>query len=70
MDKIIVIDDSSIDNTSKIVKEIAEEDRRVTLIQHKVNQRPVGAIVTGYKKAIKLEINLCQGVSDIWLWKT
>jgi len=38
VDTIIVVDDKSNDTTAEIIKEIAEGDRRVTLIQHKVNQ--------------------------------
>ena len=58
VDKIIVVDDSSNDNTAEIVKERAEEDTRITLIRHEVNQGVGGAIVTGYKKAVELEIDV------------
>ncbi len=58
VDKIIVVDDSSNDNTAGIVKETAEEDRRIILIEHEVNQGVGGAIITGYKKALELEIDV------------
>jgi len=38
VDKIIVVDDCSNDRTGEIVKERAEEDRRIVLIEHKSNQ--------------------------------
>jgi glycosyltransferase involved in cell wall biosynthesis len=58
VDTIIVVDDKSNDTTAEIIKEIAEGDRRVILIQHEVNQGVGGAIVTGYKKAVELEIDV------------
>ena len=57
VDKMIVVDDASTDNTPRIVKELAENDQRIQLIQHEVNQGVGGAIVTGYKKARDLEID-------------
>ena len=58
VDKIIVVDDSSNDNTTEIVKEIAEEDTRIILIEHGANQGVGGAIITGYKKAEELDIDV------------
>jgi glycosyltransferase involved in cell wall biosynthesis len=58
VDKIIVVDDSSSDHTVEIVSERAEEDRRIVLIEHKANQGVGGAIITGYKKAVELEIGV------------
>jgi glycosyltransferase involved in cell wall biosynthesis len=58
VDTIIVVDDKSNDMTADIIKEIAKRDRRVTMIQHEVNQGVGGAIVTGYKKAVELEIDV------------
>jgi len=57
VDKMIVVDDASTDNTARIVKELAENDQRIQLIQHEENQGVGGAIVTGYKKARDLEID-------------
>jgi glycosyltransferase involved in cell wall biosynthesis len=58
VDKIIVVDDCSTDHTGEILKEGAEEDRRILLIKHISNQGVGGAIVTGYKKAIELNIDV------------
>ena len=58
VDNIIIVDDSSNDRTAEIVKKVAEEDRRITLIEHEVNQGVGGAIITGYKKAIELNIDI------------
>jgi glycosyltransferase involved in cell wall biosynthesis len=57
VDKIIVVDDASTDNTARIVAELAGNDQRIQLIQHEVNQGVGGAIVTGYRKARDLEID-------------
>ena len=57
VDKMIVVDDASTDNTARIIKELAENDQRIQLIQHEENQGVGGAIVTGYKKARDLEID-------------
>ena len=51
--EIIVVDDASPDKTSEIVKEIQAKDTRITLIRHTKNQRVGGAMLTGFKKALK-----------------
>ena len=58
VDRIIVINDASADNTSEIVKRIVEEDKRICLIEHDANQGVGGAIATGYKKARDLKIDV------------
>jgi glycosyltransferase involved in cell wall biosynthesis len=58
VDTIIVIDDSSRDSTAATVRATAETDRRVVLIEHRKNQGVGGAIITGYKKAIELGIDV------------
>jgi glycosyltransferase involved in cell wall biosynthesis len=58
VDKIIVVNDASVDNTAKILHKIAEQDNRICLLEHSVNQGVGGAIVTGYKKARELEIDV------------
>jgi len=58
VDKMIVVDDASTDNTAKIVMETAENDQRIHLIQHEANQGVGGAIVTGYKKARDLDMDV------------
>ena len=58
VDKIIVVDDESTDNTAKIVMETVENDQRIHFIQHEANQGVGGAIVTGYKKARDLRMDV------------
>jgi glycosyltransferase involved in cell wall biosynthesis len=58
VDTIIIVDDCSSDRTAEIVRERAEEDKRTVLIEHRVNQGVGGAIITGYKKAIELCIDV------------
>ena len=58
VDRIIVVDDASIDRTAEIAEKIAKEDSRVILIGHEVNQGVGGAIVTGYKRARDLEMDI------------
>lgn len=58
VDKIIVVNDASTDNTSAIIKEMAEKDKRIFLIEHSANQGVGGGIVSGYKKARDLKIDV------------
>ncbi|RKX58161.1 MAG: glycosyltransferase family 2 protein [Thermodesulfobacteriota bacterium] len=51
VDKIVVVDDKSSDNTVKIVEEYKKKDDRIVLICHENNQGVGGAIATGYKWA-------------------
>lgn len=51
VDKIIVVDDASTDDTYKVAKSHA--DSRTVLIKHKKNQGVGAAIITGYKKALE-----------------
>ncbi len=51
VDRIVVIDDCSPDNTSGAVKDWQQKDSRVVLIRHEVNQGVGGAIATGYEWA-------------------
>jgi glycosyltransferase involved in cell wall biosynthesis len=58
VDHIVVIDDASSDRTGDIVKTHQEEDPRITLIRHEINEGVGGAIVTGYKWARDHEIDI------------
>jgi len=58
VDKIIVVDDASRDKTAQIVRKKVGKDPRIILIEHEVNQGVGGAIITGYKKAIELDIDV------------
>ncbi|MBU0898235.1 MAG: glycosyltransferase family 2 protein [Nanoarchaeota archaeon] len=51
VDKLIVVDDDSKDNTFSIAKKY--EGKRVTVIKHTKNQGVGGAIITGFKEALK-----------------
>ncbi len=53
IDKIYVIDDASQDSTSKVVLDLAKQDKRITLIKHPINKGPGNAIITGYKQSSK-----------------
>lgn len=58
VDRIIVVNDASMDGTSGIVKDMADNDPRVCLLEHGKNRGVGAAIVTGYKKALELEIDV------------
>jgi len=58
VDSIIVVDDSSQDETVQIVQGYQSENDKIILIRHETNQGVGGAIISGYKKALELEIDL------------
>ncbi len=58
VDKIIVVDDGSGDDTARVVEERRSEDDRIVLIRHSENRGVGGAIVTGYKKAVEMEMEV------------
>jgi len=49
VDKIIIIDDHSIDNTIQVIKEYQNNCDKIVLIEHTNNQGVGGAIASGYK---------------------
>jgi glycosyltransferase involved in cell wall biosynthesis len=57
-DRIIVVNDASTDRTGEIVEEMAKEDSRIFQMEHNVNQGVGGAIITGYKRARDLEMDI------------
>lgn len=58
VDMIIVVDDVSKDRTSEIVENcIKQMDRKIILVRHDENQGVGAAIVSGYKKAIEMELD-------------
>jgi len=57
-DQVIVVNDASSDRTGEIVEERIQEDPKVCLMTHEVNQGVGGAIVTGYKKARDLGMDI------------
>ncbi len=48
VDRIVIVDDKSADNTVEVVKKLAETHPRILLLEHEVNQGVGGAIRTGY----------------------
>lgn len=58
VDRIIVVNDASDDKTRDIVSENAQEDNRIILMEHEVNQGVGGAIITGYKAARDMKIDV------------
>jgi glycosyltransferase involved in cell wall biosynthesis len=58
VDRIIVVNDASDDKTRNIISEKAQEDHRIVLMEHEVNQGVGGAIITGYKAARDLKIDV------------
>ena len=54
VDSVIVVDDCSTDNTREIIKSKREKDSRLHLIEHKINQGPGAAIISGYLESSKL----------------
>jgi glycosyltransferase involved in cell wall biosynthesis len=58
VDNIIVVNDKSTDKTSDVIMRITENDKRITLLEHEVNLGVGGAIVTGYKKARDLQMDV------------
>ena len=58
VDKIIVIDDASKDNTSGIVNEEKKSNDRLLLINHEKNQGVGGGIASGYKWSLDNDIDI------------
>jgi len=58
VDTIIAVDDASRDQTANIVKKEAEKNSKIHLIEHGVNQGVGGAIVSGYKMARDVGIDV------------
>jgi len=66
MDKIIVIDDKSTDNTFELILSLRNQLKRngknnsgkLIIIKHEKNRGVGGAIITGYKEALKLNMDV------------
>ena len=58
VDKIIVVNDHGSDDTLERIKEYMKEDERVLLIEHEVNKGLGSTIITGFHKALELEIDV------------
>ncbi|MBN1305171.1 MAG: glycosyltransferase family 2 protein [Anaerolineales bacterium] len=55
---IIVVDDCSPDRTGELVRKAAEKDPRVILVRHEKNQGVGGAMLTGFRKALDLGVQV------------
>jgi len=51
VDKIIIINDTSTDNTHQVIEDLAVANKKVVPLHHEVNQGVGGAIATGYEWA-------------------
>ena len=51
---IVVVDDDSPDRVSRQVRQMQLADPRITLVRHQVNKGVGGAMVTGYREALRL----------------
>ena len=58
VDKVIVVNDASVDDTATVVQQLSEQNDRISLVVHQSNQGVGGAIVSGYKKARDLEMDV------------
>ncbi len=58
VDCIIIVDDMSTDRTVRVVQQYAATNEKVLLVRHTQNQGVGGSIVTGYKKAADMEIDV------------
>lgn len=58
VDTIIVVDDASTDRTAGIVKDLMQSDSRIELVVHDSNQGVGAAIVSGYKKALAMAVDV------------
>lgn len=57
VDFIVIVDDCSKDNTSKVVQEI--DDRKVILVRNSRNEGVGGATVVGFRQALALGADIC-----------
>jgi len=55
---IIIVDDASSDNTSELVRVLANRDKRIVLIRNAHNQGVGSAMVTGFRKALELGVQV------------
>lgn len=58
IDKIVIIDDCSKDDTSNVIKKYQQTNQNIILINHEKNQGVGGAIATGYKWARDHDIDV------------
>ena len=62
VDVVVVVDDASRDETSEIVRSAPSapgEAGRLHLVRHSVNRGAGAAIVSGYRRALELDVEVC-----------
>lgn len=59
VDVVYVVNDCSPDDTAKVVRERAEKDPRILLVEHEKNQGVGQAIITGYLLASEAVCDIC-----------
>lgn len=55
---IIAVNDCSPDSTDALLKEIANKNQRLVYIKHEINLGVGGAMISGFKKAFELEVDI------------
>lgn len=58
VDRVVVVNDASQDDTESVVKELQRSNTKVVLLQHAVNQGHGGALASGYKWAIANDFDI------------
>ncbi len=58
VDHIIVVNDASPDQTQTVVQKLQQQDPRISLISHTQNQGVGGAMISGFKKALALDVDI------------
>lgn len=66
IDRVYVVDDASTDNMPAVVRECADKDKRITLIQHERNRGPGQGIITGYRHASADDCDLVVVIGGDW----
>lgn len=55
VDRVIVIDDASSDETANVAEKCADRDQRILVMRHELNRGVGAAIITGYRAALKMD---------------
>lgn len=58
VDHILVVDDGSSDKTGELAKKLAIRDSRILVLEHEVNRGVGSALVTGYRAALNLDVDI------------
>jgi glycosyltransferase involved in cell wall biosynthesis len=58
VDVVYAVDDGSVDTTVSVMREIAEKDSRIVIVEHGENCGVGAAIITGYKRCVVDDVDL------------